>query len=107
MYFELILVYNYAIYCIWCFDICQVKAAAVSCRAGVNSKRIGIDQFNSSSIPELEWELELKDFEQNELNWNWKILNKMNWIGIEFFWIEFELKDFELNWNWIFFIGIE
>ena len=42
----------------------------MSCRAGVNSKRIGIDQFNSSSIPELEWELELKDFEQNELNWN-------------------------------------
>ena len=34
-------------------------------RAGVNSKRIGIDQFNSNLIPEFE------DLGQNELNTNW------------------------------------
>jgi len=39
-------------------------------RVGSNSKRVGIDQFNSISIMELERELELKDLEQNELNWN-------------------------------------
>ena len=44
-------------------------------RAGINSKRIGIYQFNS--IPELQWELELKDLK-----------NKL---------IELELKFFELE----------
>ena len=53
----------------------MVVSCAV-CRAGVNSKRYGIDQFNS--ILELEQELELKDLEQNEL----------------------ELKDIELIRNW-------
>ena len=38
--------------------------------AGVNSKRIGKEIFSSISIPHLEWELDLKDLEQNELNWN-------------------------------------
>ena len=32
--------------------------AYVTARVGVNSKRIGIDQFNYNSIPELERELE-------------------------------------------------
>ena len=44
----------------------------------VNSKIIGIDQFNSNSILELELELEFKDLEQNELNWNWI---KRNWAS--------------------------
>ena len=39
-------------------------------RAGVNSETIGIDQFNSNSILELERELELKDFEKDEMNRN-------------------------------------
>ena len=66
----------------WCsYQLCiclQVKAGicavliadAVATRAGVNSKRTGIDQFNPNSIPELERKLELKDLEQNELNLN-------------------------------------
>ena len=37
---------------------------------GQYNQRIGIDQFNSNSIPELEHQLELKDLEQNEFNWN-------------------------------------
>ena len=56
-------------------------------RAGVKSKWVGIDQFNSNSIPELERELELKDLEQNDLNWNWKILNGIR-IGIDRFGID-------------------
>ena len=43
-------------------------------RAGVNSNRIRSDQFNSNSIPELEGESELKDLEQDELNWNRNII---------------------------------
>ena len=39
----------------------------------------------TNSIPKLERELKLKDFEQNESNWNWKILN---WTGIEWKGIE-------------------
>ena len=39
-------------------------------KQAVNSKRIGIDKLNSNSIPELEWKMELKDLEQNELNCN-------------------------------------
>ena len=44
----------------------------------------------------MEQELELKELEQNEMNWNWKIVN-LN--GIERFWIK--LKAFEFIWNWI------
>ena len=40
-------------------------------RAEVNSKTIGIiDQLHLKSIEELEWELKLKDLEQNKSNWN-------------------------------------
>ena len=48
--------------------------------AEVNSEIIGIVQFNSNSISELEWEFELNDLVHNEL--------------------EMELKDFALNLNW-------
>ena len=54
--------------------ICQILHVLIT-RAGISSRRIEIDQFNSNSIPELEQELELKDLEQHELNWNGKILN--------------------------------
>jgi len=42
------------------------KTMGASSRARVNLKRIGIYQFNSNSIPELEQELELKDLQLNE-----------------------------------------
>ena len=47
------------------------------CRAGFNSKRIGIDQFIYNSIPELEQELHGKRFGTRRINWNWK---SFNWI---------------------------
>ena len=40
----------------------------------------------------------MKDLEQNELNWNRKILNLIR-IGIEIFLIELELNVGEMNWN--------
>ena len=60
-----------------------LTGGSVCSRAGGNSERIGVDQFNSNSIPELKQELELKDLKQDELNWNWKILNwmKRNWAS--------------------------
>ena len=39
----------------------------VTIRAGVNSKGIGINQFNSKSNSGIGTELELKDFEREEL----------------------------------------
>ena len=44
----------------------------ITSRAGVNSKGIGINQFNSKSNSGIGAELELKDFEQEELEWELK-----------------------------------
>ena len=60
-----------------------LKIIIMQYRAGVNSKSIGIGQFNCNSIPELEQELELKDLEKKMIESE----------------LELELKDSEINWH--------